>query len=76
MDLPRLWPAKQVAEFLACFESWVRHSAGSSRVPCRKIGGLLRFVPAEIEALARGDTAMQPGSGIVVRGLPRTSSAA
>ncbi len=45
------WKARDVAEFLQASESWVRHAAAAGRLPCKKIGGLLRFDPAEIRAL-------------------------
>jgi excisionase family DNA binding protein len=47
----RAWKTKDVAEFLQASESWVRHAAAEGRLPCIKIGGLLRFDPAEIRAL-------------------------
>jgi predicted DNA-binding transcriptional regulator AlpA len=52
----KVWKVKDVAEFLQASESWVRHAAAAGRLPCRKLGGLLRFDPAEIRALvARGE---------------------
>jgi hypothetical protein len=50
----RTWKTKDVAEFLQASESWVRHAAAVGRLPCAKIGGLLRFDPAEIRALVEG----------------------
>lgn len=47
----RTWKTKDVAEFLQASESWVRHAAAEGRLPCIKIGGLLRFDPEEIRAL-------------------------
>jgi hypothetical protein len=47
----RVWKTKDVAEFLQASESWVRHAAAEGRLPCMKIGGLLRFDPAEIRGL-------------------------
>lgn len=49
----RTWKVKDVAEFLQASESWVRHAAAAGRLPCTKIGGLLRFDPDEIRSLAR-----------------------
>ncbi len=47
----RAWKTKDVADFLQASESWVRHAAANGKLPCTKIGGLLRFDPAEIKAL-------------------------
>jgi predicted DNA-binding transcriptional regulator AlpA len=63
----KVWKVKDVAEFLQASESWVRHAAAAGRLPCRKLGGLLRFDPAEIRALvARGEElpvrALPPGA--------------
>ena len=49
----RTWKVRDVAEFLQASESWVRHAAAGGRLPCTKIGGLLRFDPDEIRSLAR-----------------------
>jgi helix-turn-helix protein len=51
----RTWKVRDVAEFLQASESWVRHAAAGGRLPCTKIGGLLRFDPDEIRSLARPD---------------------
>lgn len=59
----RVWKVRDVAEFLQASESWVRHAAAGGRLPCTKIGGLLRFDPDEIRSLARAEA---PG-----RVLPR-----
>jgi hypothetical protein len=47
----KAWTVKDVAEFLQASESWVRHAAAAGRLPCRKIGDLLRFDPDEIRSL-------------------------
>ena len=60
----KAWKAKDVAEFLQASESWVRHAAAAGRLPCKKIGGLLRFDPAEIRALVTN------GEAAPVRILP------
>lgn len=49
----RAWKVQDVAEFLQASESWVRNAAAGGRLPCVKIGGLLRFDPDEIRSLAR-----------------------
>jgi hypothetical protein len=51
----RTWKVRDVAEFLQASESWVRHAAAGGRLPCTKIGGLLRFDPDEIRSLARAE---------------------
>jgi excisionase family DNA binding protein len=56
----RAWKTKDVAEFLQASESWVRHAVADGRLPCIKIGGLLRFDPAEIRALVEGSR-REPG---------------
>jgi hypothetical protein len=53
--IDRTWKVRDVAEFLQASESWVRHAAAGGRLPCTKIGGLLRFDPDEIRSLARAD---------------------
>lgn len=47
----RFWTVKDVAGYLQASESWVRHAAAAGRLPYRKIGGLLRFLPEEIREL-------------------------
>jgi hypothetical protein len=59
----RAWKVQDVAEFLQASESWVRNAAAGGRLPCVKIGGLLRFDPDEIRSLAR--------SQAPARALPR-----
>lgn len=51
-DDERMWTAEQVAQFFSASRNWVYQRAASGLLPHRKIGGLLRFVPAEIRALA------------------------
>jgi len=60
------WRVKDVADFLQASESWVRHAAAGGRLPCVKIGGLLRFDPDEIRALAR--------SSAPARAIPRAAA--
>jgi len=50
-----LWTAEDVARFLKTSRSWVYHRAQAGRLPCLKIGGLLRFDPVAIRALVAGD---------------------
>jgi len=62
----KVWKVKDVAEFLQASESWVRHAAAGGRLPCTKLGGLLRFDPAEIRALVRGE--VSPVRALASRG--------
>jgi len=45
-----LWDARDVARFLKCSPSAVYRWAELGQIPCRRIGTLLRFKPAEVEA--------------------------
>jgi hypothetical protein len=50
-----LWDARDIARYLKKSLSWVYHAAAADEVPCRRIGGSLRFAPEEIRAFARGE---------------------
>jgi predicted DNA-binding transcriptional regulator AlpA len=50
-----LWDVRDVARYLKKSVSWVYHAAAADEVPCRRIGGSLRFAPEEIRAFARGE---------------------
>jgi len=52
-----LWDANDVARFLKVSRSWVYHRAEGGRLPCIRVGGLLRFDPGTIRASARGEAA-------------------
>jgi predicted DNA-binding transcriptional regulator AlpA len=57
-DLPRdrLWSVHQAAAFLGRSTSWVYKAAERGELPrARGFGWGLRFIPAELEAFARGD---------------------
>jgi excisionase family DNA binding protein len=45
-----LWTAEDVARHLRCSRSAVYAWAERCEIPCRRLGGLLRFRPSEIEA--------------------------
>jgi excisionase family DNA binding protein len=49
-----LWDAREVARFLGVHRNWVYLQAESGSLPCVRIGGLLRFEPETIRAIARG----------------------
>ena len=47
----------KAAEFLGVSRSWVYQATASGRMPCIRVGALLRFNPAVIKAWARGEAA-------------------
>ena len=51
----RLWDARDVARFLKASRNWVYLQAEIGKIPSVRIGGLLRFDPEKIKAIARGD---------------------
>ena len=50
-----LWDANDVARFLKVSRSWVYHRCESGKLPCLRVGGLVRFDPTTIRAFARGE---------------------
>lgn len=58
-----MWDANEVARYLQASRSWVYAQAEAGRLPCVRIVGLLRFDPAAIKALARGE---QPAATRIV----------
>ena len=48
----RLWTVHNVAEYLQASRSYVYKAAERGDLPCRRLGALLRFVPAEVRAWA------------------------
>ncbi len=53
-EVEPLWDADDVALFLKASRSWVYHRAEAGKLPCLRIGGLLRFQPAAIRAFVGG----------------------
>lgn len=51
-DRGQLWTVKDVAEFLGASTSWVYKASEAGRVPCIRIGAMLRFEPDQIRAFA------------------------
>jgi excisionase family DNA binding protein len=51
-----LWTAIDVANYFRASRSWVYEKASSGAIPSIQLGGLLRFDPQTIQALARGET--------------------
>lgn len=47
--IEKLWTAVDVARWASASRSWVYEHAASGVLPCLKIGGLLRFDPAEVK---------------------------
>jgi len=52
-----LWDVASAARYLGMSKDWVYKQAARGVLPYRKIGGGLRFIPAEIRAWAES----QPG---------------
>ena len=44
-----------MARYLKASRSWVYQQAEAGTLPCVRLSGLLRFDPAKIKALARGE---------------------
>jgi excisionase family DNA binding protein len=44
-----LWGVSDVARFLCVSESWVYREAAANRLPKKKVGRSLRFIPDEIK---------------------------
>ena len=60
LPFERLWTVKNVAEFLQCSRDFVYEHAEDGTLPCRRIGGLLRFDPDTIRRWARGEFQTPP----------------
>lgn len=58
-----LWDVNDTAKFLKTSNSWVYHASQQGRLPCIRIGALLRFDPAVIRAFVRGE---KPSGGRVI----------
>jgi len=54
-----------VAEFLGVSKSWVYQATASGKLPCVRIGALVRFDPAVIKAWVKGET---PGAIVTLPG--------
>ena len=50
-----LWTADDVAKHMRTSRSWVYHRAQAGKLPCIKVGGLLRFKPHAIRAWLETD---------------------
>lgn len=47
-----LWDAQDVARYLKVSRSWVYQRAEAGQLPCVRVGGLLRFRPDSVRAIA------------------------
>ena len=50
-----LWTPADVARYLKASRSWVYEKGEAGILPSLRIGGLLRFDPAEVRAFVRGE---------------------
>jgi excisionase family DNA binding protein len=48
-----LWDANDVALYLKVSRSWVYHRAEAGQLPHMRVGGLLRFDPAVVQAFVK-----------------------
>jgi predicted DNA-binding transcriptional regulator AlpA len=55
-DPEGLWDANRVARYLGCSKSWVYDAESAGRLPSLHIGGMLRFDPKAIRALAQAQS--------------------
>lgn len=55
LTVDRLWTVQDVMTFCVASRSWVYLMAQSGRLPCLKVGGLLRFDPDAVRAFVKGD---------------------
>ena len=49
-----LWTVRDVAAYLKASTSYVYKAAERGEIPCRRLGALLRFVPADVRTWAEG----------------------
>jgi excisionase family DNA binding protein len=53
----KLWTVKDIAAYLAVSPSWVYQHVEAGKLPCIRLGALLRFEPEAIRAWTRGSSA-------------------
>lgn len=66
----RLWTAEETARYLGAKQSTVYEWAEAGRLPCLRIGGLLRFEPEVVKRWARGGG--RPGKVVPIGGRSGT----
>ena len=52
LESERLWEASDVARFFNVHRNWVYQQASCGKLPSIRVGGLLRFDPSAVRALA------------------------
>jgi excisionase family DNA binding protein len=62
-----LWTVSDVARFLSCSSSFVYKAAESGRLPCLRIGAMVRFDPSIVRAMARGELPHSQGKLTALR---------
>ncbi len=65
LDDEDLWDVGRAAQFLGVSRSWLYHRTEAGELPYRKIGALLRFVPAELRAWVDAQTGGAPRAAAV-----------
>lgn len=60
-----LWDANDVANHFKCKRKTVYNMAEDGRLPCVRIGGLLRFDPEKIRAIGRGEVPPPTGATVL-----------
>ncbi len=51
-----LWKVADVAKYLRVSNSWVYHQAESGRLPCIRLGALVRFDPIAVVGFAKRES--------------------
>ena len=67
---PSLWDAQDVARYLKVSRSWVYQRAEAGLLPCLRVGGLLRFRPDSVRAIA-SEGAPRPKRAAVGSAAPK-----
>jgi excisionase family DNA binding protein len=65
-----LWTWREVARALKVSRSWIYAKAGSGELPSLRVGGLLRFDPAQVRRFAAPVGSTRPPCGLAT--LPAT----
>lgn len=58
-----LWKVADVAKYLRVSNSWVYHQAESGRLPCIRLGALVRFDPTSVIDFAKRESGQGAGRG-------------